>query len=68
MAKAAADALGLDLGASWVVGDRPEDVGLADAIGAPAVYLGSGECQRPGVWPFPSLAAAASFIVDRITA
>jgi D,D-heptose 1,7-bisphosphate phosphatase len=67
MARAAADALGLDLSASWVVGDRPEDLGLADAIGAPVVYLGSGERQRPGVWPFPSLAAAASFIVERIT-
>ena len=42
MAKAAATALGLDLAASWVVGDRPEDLGLAEAIGASAVYLGTG--------------------------
>jgi histidinol-phosphate phosphatase family protein len=68
MAKAAAAALGLDLKASWVVGDRPEDLGLAEAIGASAVYLGSGERERPGVWPFPSLAAAAAFILERITA
>jgi D,D-heptose 1,7-bisphosphate phosphatase len=68
MARAAADALGLDLSASWVVGDRPEDLGLAEAVGACAVYLGSDDCQRPGVWPFPSLAAAAPFILDRITA
>jgi histidinol-phosphate phosphatase family protein len=67
MAKAAATALGLDLTASWVVGDRPEDVGLAEAIGASAVYLGSGACEHPGVWPFPSLGAAASFILERIT-
>jgi D-sedoheptulose 7-phosphate isomerase/D-glycero-D-manno-heptose 1,7-bisphosphate phosphatase len=67
MAKAAADALGLDLTASWVVGDRSEDIGLAEAIGASAVYLGSGEGQRQGVWPFPSLAAASSFILERIT-
>ena len=40
MAKAAAAALNLDLAASWVVGDRPEDLGLAEAIGAPAIYLG----------------------------
>lgn len=68
MAKAAAEALGLDLKASWVVGDRPEDLGLAEAIGASAVYLGPGECERPRVWPFPSLAAAAEFILERIAA
>jgi histidinol-phosphate phosphatase family protein len=66
MAKAAAAALNLDLTASWVVGDRPEDVGLAEAIGASAIYLGTGGGQRPGVWSFPSLAAAAPFILERI--
>ena len=66
MARAAEVALGLDLTASWVVGDRPEDVGLAEAVGASAIYLGSDECRRPGVWPFPSLAAAAPFILERI--
>jgi len=68
MAKAAAAALRLDLAASWVVGDRPEDVGLAETIGASAIYLGPEDCRRPGVWPFPSLAAAAPFILERITA
>ena len=67
MAKAAAAALKLDLTASWVVGDRPEDLGLAGAIGASAIYLGPDHCQVPGVWSFPSLAAAASFILERIT-
>jgi D,D-heptose 1,7-bisphosphate phosphatase len=66
MAKAAAAALNLDLTTSWVVGDRPEDVGLAEAIGAMAVYLGADCGQRPGVWSFPSLAAAAPFILERI--
>ncbi len=66
MARAAAAALNLDLTASWVVGDRPEDMGLAEAIGASAIYLGSDDCQRPGVWSFPSLAAAAPFILERI--
>ena len=33
MAKAAATALNLDLTASWVVGDRPEDLGLAEVVG-----------------------------------
>src|SRR5580704_17140620 len=39
MAKAVAAALGLDLDRSWVVGDRAEDIGLAEAVGAAAVYL-----------------------------
>jgi histidinol-phosphate phosphatase family protein len=64
MARAAAAVLNLDLSASWVVGDRPEDIGLAEAIGAEAIYLGQGE--RPGVRQFPSLAAAAPFILERI--
>jgi D,D-heptose 1,7-bisphosphate phosphatase len=66
MAKAAAAVLNLDLAASWVVGDRPEDIGLAVAVGAKAVYLGSDGGQRPGVWSFTSLAAAAPFILERI--
>jgi histidinol-phosphate phosphatase family protein len=78
MAKAAAAALNLDLTASWVVGDRPEDVGLAEAVGASAVYLGTDDLARgaqgagswpgPRVWPFPSLAAAAPFLLERVTA
>jgi D-sedoheptulose 7-phosphate isomerase/D-glycero-D-manno-heptose 1,7-bisphosphate phosphatase len=66
MAKAAATALNLDLTASWVVGDRSEDIGLAKAVGASAVYLGTDDFQDPDVWSFPSLAAAAAFILERI--
>jgi histidinol-phosphate phosphatase family protein len=68
MARAAEAALNLDLTASWVVGDRPEDIGLAEAVGASAIYLGNGDCRRTGVWSFPSLAAAAPFILERIAA
>jgi D,D-heptose 1,7-bisphosphate phosphatase len=68
MAKAAEAALNLDLTASWVVGDRPEDVGLAEAIGASAVYLGPDRYERPGVWFFRSLAEAADLILERIAA
>ena len=68
MATAAAAALGLDLSRSWVVGDRPEDVGLAKSIGASAAYLSSGASSGPGVWPFPSLAAAAPFILRQLSA
>jgi histidinol-phosphate phosphatase family protein len=66
MAKAAAAALGLDLAASWVVGDRPEDVGLAEAIGSSAIFLGPKQQERPRVWSFSSLAAAAPFILERV--
>lgn len=68
MAKAAEAALGLDLSASWVVGDRPEDVGLAEAVGASAIYVGPERISGPGVWTFPSLAAAAPFILERVKA
>lgn len=68
MAKAAQVALNLDLTASWVVGDQMNDVGLAEAVGASAVYLGPGRCDRPRVWSLPSLAAAAPFILARIAA
>src|SRR5262245_11997583 len=50
MAKAAQAALNLDLAASWVVGDRQEDIGLAEVVGASAVYLGTDRCERAGVW------------------
>ena len=66
MANAAASVLSLDLAASWVVGDRPEDIGLARAVGASAVYLGAQDLAGPGVWSFPSLAAAAPFILERV--
>lgn len=66
MARAAAASLNLDLSASWVVGDRPEDVGLAEEIGASAIYLGTDGGPWPRVWSFPSLAAAAPFILERI--
>lgn len=68
MANAAASALNLDLTASWVVGDGPEDIGLARAVGASAVCLGTEAHEYPGVWSFPSLAAAAPFIMERVAA
>jgi histidinol-phosphate phosphatase family protein len=68
LANAAAAALGLDLRASWVVGDRAEDIGLAKAVGAAAVYLGGGTDPGSGVWSFPSLATAAPFILARLAA
>ena len=66
MAKAAAAALNLDLTSSWIVGDRPEDIGLADAVGATAIYVGPGTYPRPDVWSFSDLAAAAPLILERV--
>lgn len=66
MAYAAADVLGLDLAASFMVGDRPEDMGLADRIGAEAVYVGSGPAPSLRTVSFPDLAAAAPYILERL--
>jgi histidinol-phosphate phosphatase family protein len=66
MARAAAEALNLELTSSWVVGDRPEDIGLAQAVGASAIYVGRDACNHPGVRSFPSLFRATSFILERI--
>ena len=67
MARAAAEALGLELTSSWVVGDRPEDMELAAAVSASAVWVGPGVYPRPGVLTFPNLAAAAPLMLERIT-
>ena len=67
MARAAAASLGLDLHSSWVVGDRPEDVGLAASVGASAIYLGTDKISGPRVRSFPSLAAAADLILQRVS-
>lgn len=63
MARAAALTLGLDLRSSWVVGDRPEDMALAHAVGAGSVWVGHGPCPLPCTASFPSLAAAANYIL-----
>jgi D,D-heptose 1,7-bisphosphate phosphatase len=68
MATAAAEILKLDLTQSWVVGDSAADIGLAEAVGASAVYLGPEPCEHEGVWWFPSLAASASFLLERVAA
>jgi D-sedoheptulose 7-phosphate isomerase/D-glycero-D-manno-heptose 1,7-bisphosphate phosphatase len=67
MAHAAAAALNLDLRSSWVVGDRPEDIGLAEAIGASAIFLGA-TTEHPWVHSAPDLETAASYILERIAA
>jgi D-sedoheptulose 7-phosphate isomerase/D-glycero-D-manno-heptose 1,7-bisphosphate phosphatase len=65
MAVAAARALDLDLGASWVVGDSPADVGLARAVGARALSVGT-DGSEPGVTAVPDLAEAVRLILADI--
>ena len=68
MARAAAEALNLDLTSSWIVGDRAEDMGLAEAVGASAIYRRARDLLlAPGVRSFPNLSQAVSFILERIT-
>jgi histidinol-phosphate phosphatase family protein len=63
MALAAAKALDLDLSASWVVGDRVSDLGLARAVGARPLFVGPATSPDADVTSFPDLAAAARFIL-----
>jgi histidinol-phosphate phosphatase family protein len=65
MALAAAQALDLDLSASWVVGDDSADIGLAKAIGACPLYIGPSGSADPQAASFPDLAAAVEFILGR---
>lgn len=66
MALAAAQALDLDLSASWVVGDDSADIGLAKAVGACPLYVGPPGSADPETASFPNLAAAAKFILDAV--
>ena len=75
VARLAADEDGLDVALPVRVGPetenmlgvtRPEDVGLAARIGAGAIYVGPRDVTGPRVWSFPSLAAAAPFLLERI--
>lgn len=64
MALAAAEALGLDLTASWVVGNSGCDIGLARAVGARPLHVGPVDFPASDVLSFPGLAEAARHIVD----
>ncbi|NYD43058.1 HAD-IIIA family hydrolase [Nocardioides panaciterrulae] len=69
MAYAAAEALDLDLSVSWVVGDRPSDIGLARAVGARPIHIASGAAAPgdpvdPGVTTVPDLATAVALVLS----
>lgn len=64
MALAAAEALGLELTSSWVVGDSAGDIGLARAVGARPLHVGPVRFPATDVLSFPGLAEAVGHIVD----
>jgi phosphoheptose isomerase len=64
MALAAANALDLDLSASWVIGDSAVDIGLARAVGAQPLYVGTQHPAHPDVPSFPDLVAAVDSILN----
>jgi histidinol-phosphate phosphatase family protein len=64
MALAAAEALGLDLTSSWVVGDSAGDIGMARAVGARPLHVGPVAFPAPDVLSFPHLQAAVRHIID----
>ena len=68
MLEAAAGDLGLDLTASYLVGNDPVDVGAARAAGAAPVFVTTGQAAgRPppsSVPALPSLAAAARAVLE----
>ncbi len=65
MALAAASALDLDLSASWVVGDRESDVGLARAVGARSFLISpdGDSAGGPDVTVVADLASAVDHIL-----
>jgi len=67
MLEAAAERLGLDLRASYLIGNHPSDVGAALAAGATPLFVTTGRAagRRPlvGAAAFPSLVAAAGAVL-----
>jgi histidinol-phosphate phosphatase family protein len=67
MALAAAEALDLDLAASWVVGDSACDVGLAHAVGARALWIDTSDGPREtDVRRVPDLASAVDTVLAEL--
>jgi D-glycero-D-manno-heptose 1,7-bisphosphate phosphatase len=70
MLEAAAARLGLDLPASYLIGNHPSDVGAALAAGATPLFGTTGRAAvRPppaGVAAFPGLAAAAAAVLQGV--
>ena len=69
MLEAAAERLGLDLAASFLVGNHPSDVGAAVAAGVTPLFVATGRAaggpSPPGVASFADLEAAAGAVLGR---
>ena len=64
MALECADATGLPLAESWVIGDKASDVGLARNTGGRGILIsGQTDIQAGQVFTAPSLSEAADFII-----
>ncbi len=50
LAAAAAAALDLDLARSWMIGDKPSDIGLAEAVGARGILVRTGHAAAAVAW------------------
>jgi D-glycero-D-manno-heptose 1,7-bisphosphate phosphatase len=68
MLEAAAERLGLDLAASWLIGNHPADVGAAVAAGVRPLFVTTGRAAGrpppPGVAAVPGLEAAARAVLE----
>ncbi|ACZ19920.1 hydrolase, HAD-superfamily, subfamily IIIA [Thermanaerovibrio acidaminovorans DSM 6589] len=64
MALKAAEELHIDLGSSWVVGDKMSDLGLAIRVGSRGILVGEGACPVDGFPAAPDLMGAARIILD----
>jgi D-glycero-D-manno-heptose 1,7-bisphosphate phosphatase len=69
MLEAAAERLGLDLAASFLVGNHPSDVGAAVAAGVTPLFVATGRAaggpSPPGVASFADLEAATGAVLGR---
>jgi histidinol phosphatase-like enzyme len=70
MLEAAVGRLGLDLAASYLVGNHPTDVGAAVAAGVTPLYVTTGQAAGrpppPGVAVVADLEAAARAVLDGV--
>jgi D-glycero-D-manno-heptose 1,7-bisphosphate phosphatase len=68
MLEAAAERLGLDLAASWLIGNHPADVGAAVAAGVRPLFVTTGRAAgrppSPGVAAVADLEAAARAVLE----
>lgn len=67
LAHQAGGRLGLDLAASFVIGDKPSDMGFAEAIGATGILVG-GRASGQAARRVPDLLAAALEITGALAA